>query len=303
MTEKSVSGGWLHAILDPVRQAKRKLLRRSEGERILLQRFERVHGRRPNREHPETFTDKLFCRLVSLNHQPDPRYTQVSDKYEARAYVASRVGEQHLVTLHWHGTDPRAIPFDRLPVEYVIKTNHACGQVIVVRGAVDRAEVTNQLGVWLSRDFYWAAREGQYYRIKPRIMIEEYLRNADGSGPLDYRIWCFGGKPEVIQVDNRAHDINSFFDVRWNQLDLYYRERAARPPIPRPVNLERMLEVASRLSASFDFVRVDLYNIDGRICFGEMTLTPAAGGVRLRPEGWDRKLGEKWITSPPGPSP
>lgn len=291
---KMVRGTWAHAIFDAARNVKKQLLRRSEGERILLERFERTQGRCLDTTNPQSFSEKLYCRMIALNQTPSSYFTRVSDKFAARAYVADKIGEQHLVTLFWHGEDPLQIPFDNLPAEYVIKTNHGSAQVIVVKGKADRAEIREKLSVWLKRNYYWAAREGQYYDIKPRIMIEEYLKDQDESGPLDYRFWCFGGVPEVIQVDNHAHDINSFFDRQWNQLDLYYRDQAARPFVAKPKNFEHMLDLASRLSAGFDFVRVDLYNIDGNIYFGEFTLTPTSGHLKLRPDSWDMKLGKKW---------
>ena len=290
-------GMWIHDVFNKLRNIKRSLMRRSEGEDILLQKYVQMHGKHLNLTNPQKFTEKLFCRMISLNRKNNHRITQLSDKYTARAYVSSEVGKEHLIKLLWHGEDPSAIPFDTLPTEYVIKTNHGSGQVIVVQGKADRSEVINRLSVWLKRNYYWSTREYQYYHIKPRVMIEEYLRNQDGSGPLDYRFWCFKGIPEVIQVDNHAHDINPFFDTKWNQLDLYYREGASRPVIAKPINLEQMLSIASRLSACFDFVRVDLYNIDGKIYFGELTFTPVAGELKLRPESWDLKLGEKWEMS------
>ncbi|MEO5630314.1 MAG: ATP-grasp fold amidoligase family protein [Nitrospiraceae bacterium] len=272
-------------------------MRRSDGERYLLEKYIRVYGKHLNLMNPQNFTEKLFCRMISWNRGHNPIFTQLSDKFTARAYVASKVGEQHLVKLLWHGKDPSAIPFDTLPAEYVIKTNHGSGQIIVVKGKADRPDIINRLSVWLKSNYYWSSREYQYYHIKPRVMIEEYLRNQDGSGPLDYRFWCFKGIPEVIQVDNPAHDINPFYDSTWNQLDLYYREGASRPAIAKPINFEQMLLMASRLSAGFDFVRIDLYNLDGKIYFGEFTFTHTAGSYKLRPESWDLKLGEKWEMS------
>ena len=291
---KVVRGTWAHTLFDVARTVKKQLLRRSEGRRILLERFERTQGRSLDTTNPQSFSEKLYCRMIALNQRPNPHFTGVSDKFAARAYVAGKIGEQHLVKLLWHGEDPGTIPFDNLPAEYVIKTNHGSAQVMVVKGHADREEITGKLAVWLKRNYYWAAREGQYYDIKPRIMIEEYLRSQDGCGPLDYRFWCFGGVPEVIQVDNHAHDINPFFDTQWNLLDLYYRDQAARPYVAKPKNFEHMLNLATRLSARFDFVRIDLYNIDGDIYFGEFTLTPTSGHLTLRPDCWDLKLGEKW---------
>jgi hypothetical protein len=284
-------------VLHKLRSIKRRVMRRSEGEDILLQRYVLVHGKQLNLTNPQTFTEKLFCRMISLNRRQNPKITQVADKYTARAYVGIKVGEQYLVKLLWHGTDPSAIPFDTLPAEYVIKPNHGSGQTIVVKGEADRADIISRLSVWLKSNYYWACREYQYYHIKPRVMIEEYLRNQDGSGALDYRFWCFKGIPEVIQVDNHAHDINPFYDTQWNQLDLYYREGVSRPAIAKPINFEQMISIASQLSTGFDFVRVDLYNLEGKIYFGEFTFTPTAGQLKLRPESWDLKLGEKWEMS------
>ena len=273
-------GTWIHHVINTVWNLKRRVMRRSEGEDILLHRYVRVHGKHLNVTNPQNFTEKLFCRMISLNRRQNPIFTQVSDKYTARAYASGKVGEQHLVKLLWHGEDPREIPFDTLPAEYVIKPNHGSGKVIVVKGKADRTDIISRLSVWLNSNYYWACRECQYYHIKPRVMIEEYLRSQDGSGPLDYRFWCFKGVPEVIQVDNHAHDINPFFDTKWNQLDLYYREGASRPPIAKPSNFEQMMLIASQLSAGVDFVRVDLYDINGKIYFGEFTLTPTAGQLK-----------------------
>ena len=289
-------GTWLHDVFRKLWNLKRRAMRRIDGERVLLQQYFRKKGKPLNLANPETFSEKLYCRMISWNQGHDPIFTRLADKYAARAYVATKVGEEHLVRLLWHGTDARAIPFGALPEEYVIKTNHGSGQIIVVKGKVDRGEIIRRLSTWLKTNYYWGGREHQYYDIEPRIMIEEYLRNRDESGPLDYRFWCFGGVPEVIQVDNRAHDINPFFDAGWNLLDLYYRDGVARPAIQKPIGFEQMLHIASKLSADFDFVRVDLYNVDGRICFGEFTFTPA-GSLKLRPEGWDEKLGKKWLMS------
>ena len=289
-------GTWIHDVFNKLRSLRQRVMRRSDGERILLQQYVRGRGKHLNLTDPQNFSEKLFCRMISWNRGHNPIFTQLTDKYTARAYVGNKVGEQHLVKLLWHGTDPSAIPFDTLPTEYVIKTNHGSGQIIVVKGNADRTDIINRLSVWLKSNYYWKGREYQYYHIKPRVMIEEYVRNQDGSGPLDYRFWCFRGIPEVIQVDNRAHDINPFFDTKWDLLDLYYREGASRPAIAKPINLEQMILIASQLSAGFDFVRVDLYNVDGKIYFGEFTFTPA-GSLKLRPESWDLKLGEKWEMS------
>jgi len=296
-----ISAGWTSRIgrrvLNPLRDIRRQLIRQSEGEAILLQNFSRWHGRPLDTKNPQTFCEKLYCRMIALNRAGDPLITQATDKYTARAYVESRVGQQYLPKLFWHGEDPKRIPFDELPLEYVVKANHGCGQVIVVTGSANHLDIIRTASTWLKNNYYWACREYQYFDITPRVMIEEYLKNQDGTGPVNYKLWCFHGVPEVIHLSNYAHDINPFFDAQWNLLDLHYREGAARPPVPKPVNFGHMLEVASQLSKEFDFVRVDLYNLDGRIYVGELTFTPMAGNFRFRPDSWDMKLGEKWKMS------
>ena len=126
-------GTWIHDVFNTLRSLKQHVMRRSEGEDILLQRYVRETGKHLNLTKPQFFTEKLFCRMIAVNRGQNPKFTQLTDTYTARAYVGSKVGEQHLVKLLWHGKDPRAIPFDTLPAEYVIKTTHSCGQVIVER--------------------------------------------------------------------------------------------------------------------------------------------------------------------------
>jgi len=178
-----------------------------------------------------------------------------------------------------------------------MKPSHTSQQVIVVRNPTDRTELINRASAWLGNNYYWNAREYQYYGIKPGVMIEECLENPDGSLPLDYKLWCFNGEPELIQVINHARDMSSFYDKTWTLLDLTNKEGRSQRPITKPANLEEMISVASKLSVGFGFVRVDLYNVNGRVYFGELTFTPAAGHMKLQPDSWDAALGEKWDLS------
>jgi hypothetical protein len=288
----------LHDLVNYCRTIKRQMRRRSEGEAFLLRRYARIHGKPLNLANPQTYTEKLFWRMIAWNRgDMPPRFMQLTDKHAVRAHVASTVGEQHLIKLLWHGTDPRAIPFDRLPTEYVIKPNHAAGQVIIVKGQADRDEITRTVSGWLASNYYWHGREFQYYGIKPRIVIEEYLQDQDGTPPFDYKIHCFNGVPEHILVRNHTHDICPYFDTTWKFLDFSDKVGAVQPWVPKPVNLEEMLALARKLSAGFGYVRVDLYNVKKRVYFGELTFTPAAGILKYSPESWDLKHGQKWDLS------
>jgi hypothetical protein len=281
-----------------LRTLKRRLFRKSDGERILKAAYRSLSGHELNCDRPATFTAKLFQRMIWVNRRGHPVLTQLSDKYRVRDYVTARLGEQYLVKLLWHGEDARKIPFDTLPDCYAIKTNHGSGGHLFVRGTPDRQRIVAHFSAALRESYYWRWREYHYHAIPPRILIEELLDDGDPSGPLDYRIWCFNGVPALIQVDNSSHTINPFYDTRWHALELCYRAQAEPLPIARPRNLERMLWAAATLSEGFDFVRVDLYNLRGRICFGEMTFTPRGGFLKFQPPEWDLVLGQLWTVEP-----
>lgn len=293
----SLQGTWAHVIFNRLRSIKQQLTRQSDGEAILRERYLRVHGRPLTVANPQTFTEKLYWRMLAWNRVVPPIFVRLADKLSAREYVASKVGAEYLPRLLWHGQDPGLIPFNALPMEYVVKTNHASRQVIVAMEPTDHDAIIATCRKWIHTNFYWVAREGQYLNIQPQIMIEECLRDPAGSLPLDYKIWCFNGVPELVQVINFARDSHSFYDTSWKALDLSYSVGKSRPDRPRPAHLEEMVSLATRLSVGFGFVRVDLYNLGGRIYFGELTFTPTAGEMKLTPDRWDLELGKKWEMS------
>jgi hypothetical protein len=285
----------LFALLREARIATRRIFRRSGGERALRAAFRECYKKEFDYENPRTFSDKLFHRMISMHRADVSFITALADKYLVRNYVRTRVGEGHLIKLLWQGTKAEDIPFDTLPDKYMIKTNHQSGGGVLVDGGVDRQAVIGHFRKALKENYYWQARENQYYSIIPRIIIEEFIDDGCAFGPLDYRVWCFHGIPEIIQFDNHIHSIDPSYDKEWNKLEFTHRSRKFDDcDIARPANLAEMLSVAAKLSEGIDFVRVDLYNARGRIYFGELTFTPRAGILRFKPEAWDEILGEKW---------
>jgi hypothetical protein len=275
---------------------KHRYYRQSDGEVILKNRYRNIFSKELDTHTPASFTEKLFCKMLALNRKNDPLLTRLVDKHLAREWVEEKIGPGHLIELYWQGDNPRHIPFETLPSKCVFKTNHGSGQVIVKNGEIDREDVCKKLRGWLRENYYWVARENQYYKVAPTILIEEFLSDGTPDGPLDYRFWCFGGKVCVIQVDNHSHSINPFYDLDWNLLDLSYRANMKAAAIHRPENFTAMIGIAETLAHDFDFVRVDLYNIAGRILFGEMTFTPVAGNIKFTPTSWDLRLGAQWTT-------
>lgn len=273
-----------------LRQPDFELLRKQDGEREIIERYRRLHKRELDLANPTTFTEKMYRRLVEVNRNGNPLFTRLADKLLVRDYIAERVGARFLTPLLWSGADPRKIPFDRLPAKCIAKTNHGSGKNIILRQPIDGADVIDQLSEWLKHNFYWAMREGHYYDIKPQILMEGLIDDS----PLDYRLSCFGGAVEMIQIDNGTHSINSYYDRDWNRLAIIYRDGAAEADFDRPSNLDEMIHVASSLSRGIDFVRVDLYSVNGKTYVGEMTFMPTGGMFRFKPESWERFFGEKW---------
>ena len=284
-----------------LRILKQRLFRRSEGEEILRLAYRRIHGKSLDLESVQTFSEKLFRRMILVNRHGNSVFTRLADKYLVRDYVRQKIGEKYLVKLLWHGVDPRKIPFDDLPSKCVIKTNHGSGWNIILSDSVNREDVVKKLRKWLKENFYWLAREYHYYKIPPQIIIEEFIDDGEPLGPLDYKIWCFNGRPELVQILNHSKSFNSFYDLEWEKLVLCNRDGFEdgfeECEIKKPENLEEMLLIASKLAADFDFVRVDLYNIRGKIYFGEFTFTLLAGELKFKPESWDLILGQKWIVN------
>jgi hypothetical protein len=281
-------------MLQQIRMAKRRLCKARDGESILRERYARVHGGELGNA---TFTQKLYRRMIALNRDCPPIYTQIADKYRAREYVRQKLGDGYSTRLLWIGEHPEQIPFDTLPEKSIAKTNHGSGSNIVLDKTTDRSQAIARLRAWLSQNYYWPMREAQYYGIKPCILVEEFIDDGQPSGPLDYRFWCFGGTPRAIQVDDNAHLLNAFYDPDWNNLGISYRSIGAQREVSKPENLNAMLEIAAKLAEPFDFVRVDLFNINGRVYFGEMTFSPTAGSNKFDPPEWDLRFGEMWPKS------
>ncbi len=274
-------------------ELRRRIMRRSEGEALLLERFARQHGRPLDVANPQTFTEKLYCRMIRWHRQMDPRYMEYADKLAVRSYVARKVGEQYLATLYWDGTRPRRIPFERLSIPYIIKSNHASGHFLAVQEPPQRDDVIRTTTRWLETNCYWSEREYQYFHISPRLLVEEYLSNPDGSTVNNYKFFCFGGVPHVAYVTDMANTMNPAFDTAWNQI-AFSHNPLPQPWQPKPKNFEEMVAVAARLSEDFDFVRVDLFNVDGRIIFNELTFTPMGGALKFTPPEWDLTFGRLW---------
>jgi hypothetical protein len=260
--------------------------------------FLKVHGYWPHFKNPRSFQEKLWSRML---FDRDPLWTMLSDKLIARDYVASKVGSKYLVPLLWSGNKPEEVPFDELPLKFVMKTNHGCGYNIIVedKNQLKRVNAILKMKKWLGENFgrdtflgiSWA-----YKHIKPTIMVESFLEN-NGRVAEDYKFFCYSGRAEFCKVDfDRFKDHSEiFYDRGLRRLDLLGAGiKQYRGEFLLPANYEDMVRVAESLAQGIDFIRVDLYNVRGEIYFGEFTCYHGGGLIALSPRKYDFILGKKW---------
>ncbi|HRD01764.1 MAG TPA: ATP-grasp fold amidoligase family protein [Candidatus Saccharicenans sp.] len=257
-----------------------------------------VHGYVPRFRQPRSFSEKIFNRMLFSRNR---KWIVISDKLQLRECIRQRIGNTFLMELIWSGSNPEDIPFEMLPQRYVIKMNHGCGYNILIDGKTSMSlnEIKLKLNRWKLENYCQDKNQGlewAYKNIKPMIMIEEFLEE-NGRPPLDYKFFCFSGRVEYLQISfDRFGDASErILDRNFNVLDTYNGVRLCDGPIKRPENYDEMIKVAEKLSAGFDFIRVDLYNVDGKIYFGELTCYPAGGLAAFVPRKWDFIFGEKWI--------
>jgi hypothetical protein len=254
-------------------------------------------GRFPNLLKPTTYNEKILYRCL----HPDPRYANLTDKLTVRDYVKSKIGEEYLIPLIAEPESLTREVFDALPSAFVMKANHGSGYVKVIKDkSTTSFEELNDLATqWLSADFYRVARERHYRAIKHRIYFETLLLDERGAVPADFKIYVFkddnGCKTVFLCVISDRftdHPRADFYDAQWNLLDIGIGHFGrSKSPHPRPENLPMLLGLGERLAEEFQFVRVDLYSPQGRIYFGELTFTPGAGVLQLRPDSVDYEWG------------
>ncbi len=280
-------GGWFFFL------SSRGLLNWMDDEAYIRRVFKYSLGYEPDLEHPKTFNEKL--QWLKL-HDHDPLYTRIVDKYEAKQYVAEKIGSEYVVPLvagPWDSV--REIDFDALPEQFVLKCTHDSGGVVICRNrsAFDHKAAEEKLSKALRRNYYWSNREWPYKDVKPRILAEQYLE--DDSGELrDYKVLCFNGVPRLIQVHKGrfTRHTQDYYDTDWNRLPLEQGLPMSGQPDERPDFLDALLSLSAVLSASFPHVRVDFFHVHGRLYVGELTLYDSSGFERFEPSSYDRIFGD-----------
>ena len=251
-----------------------------------------------NIEQPSTFQEKL--QWLKL-YDRIPQHTNLVDKYKVKEIVSQKIGSQYIIPTLGVWKSFQEIDFDSLPEKFVLKTTHGGGSLGVVickdKSTFNYSEAEKKLNKSLKQNIYKYMREWPYKNVPRRIIAEEYLDFPSKKDLTDYKIFCFNGTPKFIQVIQDRNSVESidFFDTDWNhQPFVGLTPNCKNAPIlsKKPKNLDIMLQIASKLAEDTAFVRVDLYNIEGKIYFGELTFYPASGFGKFTPHCWDKHLGD-----------
>ncbi len=263
-------------------------------ERFLKYAYKRSVGKERRFGSPTCHNEKLQW-LKLYNRRPE--YTTMVDKYDAKKYVADKIGREYIIPTIgvWDSFDE--IDFDALPEQFVLKCTHDSGGLVICRDkdSLDISAAREKLTEHLSRNYYWIGREWPYKDIKPRILAEEYMQDKYSENLTVYKIFNFSGNPTIIQViqdDKTKAETIDYFDTEWNLLELKQNFPNSPSHLPKPMTLSVMLELANKLSDGVPFVRTDFYEINNKVYFSEFTFFSDNGLVRFHPDAWDKTLGD-----------
>lgn len=262
-------------------------------------------GKKLDLKNPQTYTEKL--QWLKL-HNRKPEYSIMVDKYRVRDYIREQLGEEYLIPLLGVWNDPDEINFDELPDKFVLKCNHNSGLGMCIckdKSKLDIPKVKEELRKGLDQNYYLTGREWPYKEVPRKIICEKYMTDSlgecqavDNRGLTDYKFFCFDGTAKVIMVASdrfsgkRTHF--DYFDREYTHLPMILGDPPSEIPPEKPKCLDKMLEIADQLSAGMPHVRVDLYCVNGKIYFGELTFFAGSGFERISPNKWDYELGS-WI--------
>ena len=271
-------------------------------ELYLRLRYRFSIGSWPNLSNPSTYNEKLlWLKLFDRN----PLYTLLVDKYAVKEYVNKRIGDKYLVKTYGLWDSPDQIDFESLPNQFVLKTTHGGGNIGVVivkeKTKIEVEKIRLMLKKSLSQDLYKSSREWPYKNIQKRILAEEYIEDAEFGELRDYKFFCFDGKVKALFVaterQNREEPFFNFFDEDYNSLEIKQGHPVSENVPQKPSHFQEMKTIAEKLSLGFPHVRVDLYQANEKVYFGEMTFYHFGGLVPFEPSKWDQIFGS-WLTLP-----
>lgn len=245
----------------------------------------------PNMNKPKSFNEKLLSARILDRSELLPL---ISDKLAVRGYIEKKVGKKYLVPLHGVYESITAFEGANLPDECVLKMNHSSGQIIFKRAGEDISNEYYRIEKWFSEKYKFQKLMWFSQKIKRQLLVEDLLTDDQGQVPKDYKFFVFGGEVEFIQVDLDRFNRHSrtLYSPDWKVMGVGYAYTRGYE-IEQPSLLSEMKSIAEKLASDFDFMRVDLYEVEGKVYFGELTSYPSSGNGRFEPSEYDFELGKK----------
>lgn len=271
--------------------------RRLISDKFLLKNLYRVRmGKKLRLNNPQTYNEKLqWLKLYDRK----PEYTKMVDKYEVKEYVAEKIGEEYIIPTLGVWERFEDIDFEKLPDQFVLKCTHDSGGLAICtnKETFDFEGAKEKINRCLKRNYFWRSREWPYKNVKPRVIAETYMEDAKTGELPDYKFFCFDGKVKAMFIaTERQSDEETkfdFFDENFNHLPFTNGHPNAEKMPEKPEHFEEMKELAEKLSVGIPQVRVDFYEVNGKIYFGELTFFHWSGMMPFEPEEWDYKLGQE----------
>jgi len=252
-------------------------------------------GLRLNLDNPKRFNEKMqWLKLYDRQEW----YSKIADKVEVRKYVESKIGEQYLIPLIAVYNSVDEIDWNKLPNQFVLKCTHDSGSTVICsnKEELNTGEARNFLKTRMAKSYYPVHREFCYKNIKPRIICEAFISPDGDSIPIDYKFLCFHGVPKLIQVDTDRFTDHSRLAMYpdWSKAPFSINSKYAKENLDfeRPGNLDEMLTISTKLSQGFKFIRVDLYSVNNKIYFGELTFQHGSGYEPIYPDQYNFWLGD-----------
>ena len=247
-----------------------------------------------NLKKPKTFNEKLNWLKLYNRHDV---YTTMADKYNVKKYVEAIIGSEYIVKNYGVYKNWDEINFSELPSRFVVKCTHDSGGAFVCKDKLhfDMNMVKETINRNLKKNYYWWYREWPYKNIEPQIIIDEYLENGASECLQDYKFLCFNGEPKYMYITIKGEQIyENYYDMNYNPIYIDHGFPRNCVEFNKPSNFELMKELARKLSQGVPFVRVDFFDVKGKVYFGEFTFYDF-GGMRPYKGNWDEKLGELLI--------
>lgn len=259
-------------------------------------KYRLIMGEKLNLNNPTKFNQKLqWLKLYDRNN----KYTDLVDKAKVKDVVKKLIGEKYVIKTYGVYKNYDEINFDELPNSFVLKPTHTSGDVFICKNKseINHEKLKRTINKWLRRNYYYLHREWPYKNIQPRVIAEEYMKNDNDENKslTDYKVMCFNGEPQIIFTCTDRFNGGlkvTFFDLNWNKLPFSRHYPSSKDYIAKPKKLNEMISLSKKMSKNINFVRIDWYEINGQLYFGEYTFYPGSGFEEFLPKIWDEKIGK-----------